>query len=112
MGILTIMWMPPSSRITALKAERLRAERKAHDATDKGQTVAPLVRNRKFESISLQQGVRCEPVGHPLTGSRLTLDLGKVGPARDGVGVIGTPRPVGSSGRGILLGSRSRPTSF
>ena len=28
--------------------------------TDEGQTVAPLVRNRKFESISLQQRVRCE----------------------------------------------------
>ena len=46
--------------LRALKAEQLRAEKKAHDATDEGQAIAPLVRNRKFESTSLQEGVRCE----------------------------------------------------
>jgi hypothetical protein len=41
--------------LRALEAEQLRAEKKAHDATDEGQTIAPLVRNRKFESTSLHQ---------------------------------------------------------
>lgn len=40
--------------LRALNAEQLRAEKKAHVATDEGQTIAPLVRNRKFESTSLQ----------------------------------------------------------
>jgi hypothetical protein len=47
--------------LRALKAEQLRAEKKAHDATDEGQAIAPLVRNRKFESTSLQRRVVCEP---------------------------------------------------
>jgi len=41
-------------------AEQLRAEKKAHDATDEGQAIAPLVRNRRFESTSLQRRVSCE----------------------------------------------------
>jgi hypothetical protein len=47
--------------LRALKAEQLRAEKKAHDAADEGQAIAPLVRNRKFESTSLQRTVRLSP---------------------------------------------------
>src|SRR5580700_11055382 len=46
--------------LRAIKAEQLRAEKKAHDATDEGQAIAPLVRNRRFESTSLQRRVSCE----------------------------------------------------
>jgi hypothetical protein len=42
------------------RASQLRAEKKAHDATDEGQAIAPLVRNRKFESTSLHRRV-CKP---------------------------------------------------